>query len=59
MTLWKHCEVTSRPHMHKENRDRYAYSSRQKWSPDSEAGLLGATVEHTAVELFDAANQDR
>ncbi len=35
------------------------YSSRQKWCPDSEAGLFKTIVEHTAAELFDAATQDR
>ena len=35
------------------------YNSRQKWCPDSEAGLFKTIVEHTAAELFDAATQDR
>ncbi len=35
------------------------YSSRQKWCPESEAGLFQTIVEHTAAELFDAATQDR
>ncbi len=36
-----------------------SYSSRQKWCPESEAGLFKTIVEHTAAELFDAATQDR
>ncbi len=35
------------------------YSSRRKWCPEYEAGLLETIVEHTAAELFDAATQDR
>ena len=36
-----------------------SYSSRQKWYPESEAGLFKTIVEHIAAELFDAATQDR
>ena len=36
-----------------------AYSSRHKWCPESEAGLLKTIVEHTTAVLFDAAPQDR
>ncbi len=36
-----------------------AYSCRQKWCPEYEAGLFKTVVEHTAAKLFDAATQDR
>jgi len=35
------------------------YSSRQKWCPESEAGLVNTMVQHTAAGLFDPATQDR
>ncbi len=45
--------------LHTANNSYSLYSSRQKWCPESEAGLFKTIVEHTAAELFDAATQDR
>ena len=39
--------------------DCLQYSFRQKWSPESEAGLRKTIVEHTAAKLSDAATQDK
>ena len=47
------------PLLGKVGKSLQAYSSRQKWCPESEAGLFKTIVEHTAAELFDAATQDR
>ena len=36
-----------------------AYSCRQKWCPEYEAGVFETIVEHIAAELFDDATRDR